>query len=172
MIELNPAYDFSTKQGCIKAIIEECKRQGIKLNKQIAYVLATVEHETGGTYLPVYEAYYLGPKKALAYLKKLKYYPYFGRGYVQLTWLANYKKYSDILGIDLVKNPNLAMRPDIALFILVDGFKYGRFTGKTIFDYIDNVKNDTVNARRCINGVDKAKYIAKLAANHLKNLNI
>lgn len=71
--------DFTTRQGTINAIIDECKKQGIGLNTQIAYVLATVEHETGGTFKPVYESYYLGASKADAYLRKKKYYPYYGR---------------------------------------------------------------------------------------------
>ncbi|WP_242049006.1 glycoside hydrolase family 19 protein [Planktothrix sp. FACHB-1365] len=52
-----------------------------------------------------------------------------GRGYVQLTWNYNYRKYSDVLGLDLVNDPDLVMRPDIALFILIHGMKWGVFTG-------------------------------------------
>lgn len=166
-----PKRDFSTRQGSIDAIIDECKKQGLTLNTQIAYVLATVEHETGGTFKPVYEAHYLGKEKAQSYLKKLRYFPYYGRGFVQITWLENYRKYSKKTGIDLVSNPDLAMEPNTAVFILVDGFKNGEFTGKTLGFYINDKKTDFLNARRCINGIDRREHIAKIAEKWLKYLN-
>lgn len=92
-------------------------------------------------------------------------------GYVQITWLVNYRKYSKKLGIDMVKNPKLAMEPNNALFILVDGFKNGEFTGKTLGFYINSKKTDFLNARRCINGIDKREHIAKLAEKWLSYLN-
>ncbi len=46
-------YDFSTKEGTIAAIRTECIEQGLGLDAQVAYVLATVEHETAGTFKPV-----------------------------------------------------------------------------------------------------------------------
>ena len=54
--------------------------------RHIAYALATIYHETAGSMQPVEEGYYLGSKtRVKAFQKTLRYYPYFGRGYVQLT---------------------------------------------------------------------------------------
>jgi predicted chitinase len=39
---------------------------------------------------------------------------YRGRGMIQLTGKSNYKKYGDMIGVDLVKNPDLANDPVIA----------------------------------------------------------
>jgi predicted chitinase len=160
-------HDFTTKLGTIQAIKWECQAQGIGLKTQIAYVLATVEWETAKTFKPVREAFWLSE----AWRKKnLKYYPFYGRGFVQLTWKNNYEKYSNILGVDMVKKPDLAMDGNIALFVLVHGFKTGTFTGRKITDFINVNKTDFLNARRGINGVDRASRIASLAQKYLATL--
>jgi len=164
------AYDFSTSQGTIAAIIAECKAQGLTLKSQIAYVLATVKHETANSFKPVREAFYLGEPAATHHRASLSYSPYYGRGYVQLTWKTNYAKYENILGVALVTNPDLALKPDIALFVLVHGFKTGAFTGRKLSDYVNAQKTDFVNARRCINGTDKATLIAGYANHYLANI--
>jgi len=51
--------DFSTKQGTVNSIISECKKQGLPLKNQIAYVLATTQWETANTFQPVREAFWL-----------------------------------------------------------------------------------------------------------------
>jgi predicted chitinase len=160
-------YDFSSKESTIQAINDECIEQGLDLTTQIAYVLATVEHETAGTFKPVKEAYW---KNEIWRQNNLRYYPYYGRGYVQLTWKENYQTYSDKLGVDLVSEPDKVMEPNIALFILIDGFKTGAFTGKKITKYINNIETDFYNARRCINGTDQATKIEALAETYLEKL--
>lgn len=158
--------DFTTRAGTVSAIEAECIRQGLTLPAQIAYVLATVEHETNNTFKPVREAYWM-PEW---YRKRFRYYPYYGRGYVQLTWEYNYRFYGDLLGIDLLGNPDLAMNPEIACFVLVHGFRTGSFTGKKITDYINATKVDMVGARRCINGKDKAQKIAGVGMRRLRTM--
>jgi predicted chitinase len=146
-------HDFSTKGGTIAAIKWSCKVQDIGLNTQMAYVLATVEWETAQTFRPVKEAFWMSEDWRK---QNLRYYPYYGRGYVQLTWENNYSKYSQILGIDLVNNPDKAMDSDVALFVLTHGFKTGAFTGRKIGEFININQTDFVSARRCINGSDRA----------------
>jgi predicted chitinase len=162
-------HHFTTRDGTIAAIVDECKRQGIGLRNQISYVLATVQHETANTFQPVREAYYLD-SKAESYRRTLKYYPYYGRGYVQLTWKRNYQTYAALLEKDLVGNPDLALEPEAALFVLVHGFKMGTFTGRAITQYIDASKTEFVNARRCINGTDRAEEIAAIATEFARTL--
>lgn len=152
---------MSSRAETVVDIIDECDQQGLLLDTQKAYVLATVEHETGNTFQPVREGFFL--RNPLQYLKRLRYYPYYGRGYVQLTWKDNYRRYSDLLGVDLVGRPDLACDPAIARFVLVHGFRTGAFTGKRLTDYVTAGKTDFINARRCINGTDKAARIAALA---------
>ena len=143
----------------IKFIINGCKKEGFT-DKQISYVLATVKRETNNTFEPVIEAYWLSEDWRR---KNLKYYPYHGRGYVQITWKSNYEKFSKILNMDLVNNPDLVLKPNVSLFILMYGFKHGTFTGKKISDYVNENKTDYYNCRRCINGVDHAREIANNA---------
>lgn len=160
-------HDFSTKTGTIAAIKWECQAQGIGLKTQIAYVLATVQWETAQTFRPVREAYWMSEDWRQ---RNFRYYPYYGRGFVQLTWRTNYSKYSRILGIDLVNKPDLAMNPNVALFILVHGFKTGAFTGRKITDFINNSRTNFVEVRRCINGTDRRHEIAAIARSFLRTL--
>lgn len=59
---------------------------------------------------------------------------YRGRGLVQLTGKDNYKKFSDLVGVDLVKNPDLAADPDIARKIAVAYFKEKQKSGVDLSD--------------------------------------
>ena len=139
--------------------------------RQAAYILATVRRETGSTYLPVEEGF---GKLSRAYFER-KYgyqtkkgrelgntepgdgYRYRGRGFVQITGKANYAKYG------LTSNPDLALDAAIAYNILSNGMFNGKFTGKKLSDYINGSKTDYANARRIVNGTDKAQLIAGYA---------
>ena len=131
-----------------------------------AYGLATAWWETAKTMQPVEEAFW---KDDAWRRRNLRYYPWHGRGYVQLTWQANYEKASEELqlGQAMLADPKLAMRPDIASKILVRGMEQGWFTKKKLADYlpIDGEAGHEAfkQARRIINGTDKWVEIAKLA---------
>ncbi len=128
-----------------------------------AYMLATVWHETAMTMKPIRE-YGRGKGKKYGKIDSTGKAPY-GRGYVQLTWRRNYV-FADkrlALGGALASNYDLALNPKIAGKILVDGMIEGWFTGKKLADY-DSLGFDYVNARRIINGTDKAELIAGHAA--------
>jgi hypothetical protein len=154
-----------TKNETIDLIIDKCYDNGLDLPEQIAYVLATVDWETNHTFKPVREAYWLSEGWRE---RNLRYYPYYGRGFVQITWDFNYERFSDILDIDLINEPDLALDPLIAAEILTYGFKHGTFTGRKLEHYINEDGVDFYHARRCINGLNKAKEIKKLAIKYLK----
>lgn len=140
---------------------------GLHYKAHIAYGLATTQWETNHTFKPVKEAYWLSESWRK---KNLRYYPYYGRGYVQLTWDRNYDLYGGILGLDLVDEPDLALRHDVSLFVIAHGMKMGGFTGRKLEDYITRNKTDFVNARRVINGTNKAYEIAALAEEYMDNI--
>ncbi|SCB30181.1 glycoside hydrolase family 19 protein [Rhizobium lusitanum] len=83
-----------------------------------------------------------------------------GRGFVQITGHDNYAKFSKILGIDLVGNPDLALSDDIAAKIIVIGMRDGIFTGHKLSNYFEPGSADWVGARYIVNGQDKAQQIA------------
>lgn len=147
--------------GYTQKLIDHATTHGL-LRNQLAYVLATTYHETAFTMKPVKEAYWV--KNAEEWRKKnLRYYPWYGRGFVQLTWEDNYKRAGQELNVDLTTDPDRAMDPDIASDIAIIGMIEGWFTGKKLSDYITLQKSDFVNARRIINGTDKADQIASYA---------
>lgn len=164
---LSEASSGGTKQQVQQQIGQMFTFLGLSLKAQIAYGLATADWETAHTFKPVREAFWepSGWRK-----KNLRYYPYYGRGYVQLTWKRNYSYYGDILGVDMVADPDLALRPDIALFVIGYGMKTGSFTGAPLAQYVNKAQTDFLNARRVINGTNKASEIAALAEGFLKDL--
>jgi len=142
----------------------------------LAYALATEKHETGDAMQPVIE---LGPRHYfekyegradLGNTQKGDGFKFRGRGKVQITGRRNYEFWGKRLGIDLVGHPELALDEDVAVRLLVEGSMLGAFTGKKLPDYIDGLDEDDaedlrefVNARRVINGADKAELIGKSA---------
>lgn len=145
------------------------------LLQQKAYILATISHETADTFQPITE--YGGDKRAerlYGFDTRVGHrlgniFPgdgalFKGRGYVQLTGRRNYKVMGERLNLDLVSNPSLALDPIVSYRITTVGMLEGIFTGKSLGDYTSpNGLVDYVRARRIINGVDKAKHIARLA---------
>jgi hypothetical protein len=131
---------------------------------QLAYILATTFHETASTMQPIAE---YGKGNGHEYGKPLPQYNNqraYGRGYVQLTWDYNYEKADAALRLNgaLLKNFELALDPKIAAPILFQGMGQGWFTSKALGQYVtpDNVtKIDYYNARRVVNGTDKADLI-------------
>jgi hypothetical protein len=91
----------------------------------------------------------------------------YGRGLVQLTWDRNYEWADKAIGLNgsLIANFDRALEPAIATAILVKGMEEGAFTGKKLADYIKDrgTPDGFANARRIINGSDKAAQIAGYA---------
>lgn len=136
-----------------------------------AYALATAYHETAATMQPVREAFWLSENWRRS---NLRYYPWYGRGYVQLTWDTNYKRADDELGLGgaLMKKLDLAMDPNVAARIMRRGMQEGWFAGDRSGRHnfkrhlphsgpadIEQFKS----ARRIINGIDKNVLVARYA---------
>jgi hypothetical protein len=144
-----------------------------------AYMLATVKHECADTFQPITEkgakAYFDKYETGTALGKRLGNtvkgdgYLFRGRGFVQITGRANYQTLGAKLGLsgedDLVLHPDHTLHPDVAYRIMSFGMRHGTFTGKKLGDYINAKGSDYQQARRIINGLDKADKIAGYATN-------
>lgn len=163
-----------------EAILDAWDKARLTDQRWLAYILATAFHETGGTMQPGREAFGKSDVETIARLDKAwaagrlgkTTEPYwregwFGRGFVQLTHEANYAKMGDLLKVDLVGNPALAMDMGIAARVLIQGMVRGSFRAsrdgrrETLDRYFGHTVGDPVGARAIVNGGgDKAKLIA------------
>lgn len=146
---------------------------------EYAYILATLRLETANTFAPVEEAYWIKPEsRRIAVLKKMYagrksiIHPsgkmYTGRGFVQLTHIDNYLKMNKYVQekfpeYNLVENPELTCEPEAAWIILEAGMSKGLFTGRKLSDYFTDSKHDFYNARKIINGLDRAGLVQAYA---------
>jgi putative chitinase len=128
-------------------ILNEWDRRQLDDERWLAYMLATVWHETATQMQPIRE---MGSD---AYLRSKPYYPYIGEGLVQVTWKRNYLKFG-------ATQPGQLLQWPLALHALFDGMIHGLFTGKELGDYFSMRLDDPIHARRIINGLDKAALIA------------
>ena len=126
--------------------------------RHAAYMLATALHETAGTFRPIAE-YGKGAGKKYGITIPETGKVYYGRGYVQLTWLENYIAMGQALGVDLHHDPDLALQPGVAYQIMSRGMRMGSFTGVKLGTYIKGEACDFLNARKIINGLDCAEKI-------------
>jgi len=141
-------------------LLDEAERRGTPL-KHAAYILATSWHETAATMMPIAE---YGKGSGHEYGEPCPDYNNqvaYGRGYVQLTWAENYERADRECALSgaLLANFDLALDGPTAAEIIYEGMSAGWFTGKKLNDYINDTQTDYWNARRIVNGTDKADLI-------------
>lgn len=147
----------------MEAILDEWFKRDLKDLRWLAYIFATAYHETSRTMQPI-EEYGRGRGRAYGKPHAGTGKVYYGRGFCQLTWHYNYLRFEKILNEPLVNHPELALGLNTAAKILFIGMIEGIYTGKKLSDYLRADKEDFVNARRIVNGIDCALQIA----NHAK----
>lgn len=144
--------------------------EGFQYLAELAYILATAYHESAHTFNPGIREIGRGKGRMYGTADGQTGQTYYGRGLVQITWKANYKKFSELLGADFVGNPDLVLEKENSVKIMMMGMKLGLFTGNKLRMYINGNGTDFERARRVVNGMDKSKLIATYARNILKVL--
>jgi putative chitinase len=173
----------AARRDALEFLLTRLERDpGLRLLREAAYVLATIRWETMHTFLPLRERRINRAKFPREAARQDRYWNtgYYGRGFVQITWAENYRKVGQGLAgsvvrrageqivIDaqsFVRDPDLVLHPEVSYAIAAAGMRHGWFTGKKLADYIGNnpPRTDYVNARRIINGLDRAQEIAQFA---------
>lgn len=150
---------------------------------KIANALAQVKLETANSFMPVQEGYYLAKGVPFdrnyfqgnypvvqKFRKSLTYFPFDGKGDIQLTHNYNYadqtvylhRYFPEVIAdferrtgqtFDLLKHPEQMFDGQISFCVLTVGMNRGTFTGKGFFAYKEN---DYFNMRSIVNG-DKNK---------------
>lgn len=160
------------------ALFDECEKQGVTDIRQIAYIFATVYHEVNKTMMPIEE---YGKGKNRTYGHKVKYSGkpyvepdkiYYGRGHTQNTWYEIYEKLTKVNpnGWDFLNKPELLLQLQPSIWATVYAMRTGLYTGKKLSWYIGGSECDFMNARRIINGTDKAEMIMGYANKFLAAL--
>ncbi len=138
-------------------LIGAALEQGVTDPAHIAYMLATTGHE----------ALFRGPIEEFESGWRQRTGPgdygavhsatghrYYGRGYVQITWAANYQKIDQVLGTNTYQNPDQMLDPSVAAPATVIGMRDGIFTARRLEDYGYGDNFDWNGARSIINNGD------------------
>lgn len=136
----------------MEVILNEWDKRNLSDKRWLAYMLATTYHETAYTMQPIEE---IGRGRGRPYGNT----PFWGRGFVQLTLERNYRMMGDRLNVNLVDHPDKAMDMHIATQIMFEGMIHGLFTGVGLGKYFHE-DSDWYNARKIINGLDRADLVA------------
>jgi predicted chitinase len=166
----SPIRPFARKN--LPLILSQCFQQRVTDRGQIAYVLATTEHEShfGRFMMELADGSAYEGRSDLGNTQPGDGPRFKGRGFVQITGRRNYQIWKDKLGIDLINHPEKAALPEVAVIVLVQGMREGSFTGVGLADFIVADRQDFYNARKIINGLDRAEDIADIAQAYLKAL--
>ena len=138
-----------TRDQSIEMIVRTCIDNGITDHRQIAYVLATAQHESRDFAAPEED---WGRKQAV----DLRYFggeEYYGRGFAHLTHVNNYERLGEALGMgrELAEHPERAAEAEIATKVLVVGMRDGMF-GTRLSNNINANHVDYRQARASVNG--------------------
>ncbi len=140
-------------KGIESALIDFLQTKGLS-NKAVAAIMGQMATETGkfkwltelggASYFRKYDG-----RRDLGNTRAGDGARYKGRGLVHITGRANYREYGRQVGVDLVNNPTLAARPDIAIKVM-DAYLKSKRWGATGYQHAE--RGDIYRLTRHING--------------------
>ncbi|MEM9485819.1 MAG: M23 family metallopeptidase [Cyanobacteria bacterium P01_F01_bin.116] len=138
-------------------LIGAALEQGVTDPAHIAYILATTGHEA--LFRGPIEEFESGWRQRTGAgdygaIHSATGHRYYGRGYVQITWAANYQKVDQVLGTNTYQNPDQMLDPAVAAPATVIGMRDGIFTSRSLDDYGYGDNFDWNGARSIINDGD------------------
>ncbi len=147
-----------------RLLTERCRRAGLT-GPQTAYVLATAFHESrlGQWMVDHTNGWAYEGRRRLGNVHDGDGPTFRARGYARLTGRLAYGQWGRHLNLPLVSDPELASVPEVAADILVDGLRFGRFTGHALSEYVNEQQVDYPQARRVMPNRDHPVRIARYA---------
>jgi hypothetical protein len=171
------------RRAGIERIFDYWEKTSYTDDRWLAYIIGTAYRESGGTMQPVREGLcntddcsikavtaHFGSKKISSNyaIPDANGHSYFGRGLVQITHKKKYQSVGRALGWgnELADHPELALDPEKATVILVEGMAQGMFTKCSLanmFTDKTSMPQDWIDARCIVNPHSKR---AKITADH------
>lgn len=150
------------------AILDEWELRGLTDMRWLAYILATVYHETDRKMQPIEE---YGRGEGKTYGRKLKYSRvaynkpdkiYYGRGLTQNTWFEIYERLTkeNNNGWDFLNDPDLLLKMKPSVWATFHAMTTGLYTGLKLSHFFNDKTDSSTGARKIINGKDKAELIS------------
>src|SRR3990172_1240118 len=128
-------------------------------DRWLAYILASVYHETGGLMIPVREGFADTDAGARAHVERL-----YGRGRVQNTWEENYIKLERRFKRPFHSQPDLLLDSKIDAEVSIVGHIEGIWrSGHKLSRYFNTRQDNWVGARLIVNPDSNGRLIAGYA---------
>lgn len=145
----------------VQHLPEVIEKYNINTHLRLSHFLAQLAHESD--HFRTYEEYASGQayegRRDLGNVKRGDGRRYKGRGPIQITGRYNYRKYGELLGLDLENNPELAESPRVGLLIAGE---YWHQNNLNSFADKDNGKQITRKINGGYNGLkDRLNKIAR-----------
>lgn len=105
IMQVCPDADINSVRKYLPYVLKAMAEAGLTTKNQLVGIVATIYVETG-RFEPIHE---YGRGVGMGYSGGELFH---GRGFIQLTHDYNYKAFSDIIGIDLVSNPDVMLDPE------------------------------------------------------------
>lgn len=157
--------------GLVTYLPEALEKYGITTKLRLAHFLAQIAHESD--HFRTTEEYASGRayegRRDLGNIKKGDGVRYKGRGVIQLTGRANYQRIGDIIGVDLVNNPELAATPRVSVLTALEYWKKRNINA--LADK-DNIRLVTRAINGGYNGLADREAKLKRAKEAVKNIEI